>query len=270
MRQYRSFVLAIQVILALQHLYGGFERHAQPASLTGRAGAGVALASDAHLWLNPAVHAGFARRSVTMFSMPSPFQLPQLTTHGAAVADTIAGFGLAAGFLRFGSTLYREQSVTAAVARSVEDNVSVGLAFHLSHIAVQDYGSAFAVQWDAGFRFRLSSVVSLGASVHNITGAHFGEADDIPRLFLFGTALHLPEGILLAADLVKDVRYPLFVRIGAEVPLHPSFSLRAGMDSSADRLTGGLSVTVSPFRAEYAIGIHPALGLQHTFGLRFE
>ncbi len=270
MRQYKSFVLAIQVVLALQYAHGGFERHSQPASLMGRGTSGTALFSDGHLWLNPAAHALRKLRTVTVFSMPSPFQLPQLTTHGLLFDQNVSGISLSAGALRFGSPLYREQSISVGVALHTGESSAAGVALHFLHLGIEGYGTAAAAVLDAGYISRITPLLSIGAAVHNVFGAHFGTPDDIPRLFLSGIVFHLPSDIIVTADLVKDVRYPAIVRAGAEIPLHDVVTVRAGMESGTDRLTGGVSFIIAPFRAEYGIGIHPVLGVQHTFGLRFE
>lgn len=270
MRQYKSFVLAIQVILALQYVYGGFERHSQPASLMGRGISGTALFNSGHLWLNPASVTESSHLSATVFSMPSPFQLPELSAHGIIIAGPVSDFGVAAGFHRFGSPLYLEQDGVLAASLKTAPGSAAGFAVHFSHLAIQEYGSAVAVQYDAGYIARVSPLFAFGVALRNITGAHVGSTDDIPRTFSVGTALHLPTGIIVTADLVKDVRFPVAVRAGAELPVFGSIVIRTGMDSGTDRLFGGISFTVAPISAEYGIALHPELGMQHTFGIRIE
>lgn len=270
MQQYKVFVFAIQVFLALQSAHAGFERTAQPSSSFGRGSAGNALLNPDNCWNNPAslpqLHTLFA----TTFYSPSPFQLPQLSNYGMIVAVPMKAVNIAIGFSSFGFSLYRESAGTVSISNMLTDEWSVGMNMHLYHLFIENYGSATSEVFDVGSVYSLSEQINVGVSLLNLTGSSFGADDDIPRMIATGISMSLSQNFTVNADLEKDIRYPVSYHVGIEFNPHELIILRTGTRSDTSQLFGGIGINVAPLQINYGVASHPELGLTHSIGIAFQ
>jgi hypothetical protein len=267
MRQYKIFVLAIQVILSVQHIYCGFERTVQPAAVTGRGYSGTAQLQQENVGTNPAAVSTYDAFRMSLFYTPSPYQLPQLASFGVMSGMALGPARMAVGYQTFGFALYRETAGMLSIGGELGDGIHAGVTLQLAHLSVERYGSAVTALIDAGCLYSLTGTTSFGLAVQNLTGAGFGADDDIPRTLLMGLSQTVEGIAVLNADIVHDSRYPVAYRAGADLPLHEFVVIRAGVDGGTERLFGGFSLSVLPFRIDYAVTAHPVLGLSHTIGI---
>ncbi len=267
MRQYKLFILLIQVVVS--QLHAGFERSAQPTALFARAFSGVAFASESNVWLNPATVSGVSSFRSTAFYSPSPFQLPQLTNYGIQIADDLGIMKGSFSLSSIGFSLYRETFGSLTAAFSGTENFSVGLTLSLYHLSVHNYGNASKIGVDIGSIYTVTQEFNIGASITNINGASFGEDDDIPRILIAGLSYHFLENAQLNVDIVKDVRYEATFRAGIEFSPHEIFILRSGVQGEPSRLFGGIGIRIFPFIVDYGAATHDDLGLTHSIGITF-
>jgi hypothetical protein len=270
MRQYKIFVLAIQVILVNQGLYCGFERTPQPSIVLGRALTGTAQRQFENLWLNPASISSAVTFHSSVFYTPSPFDLPQMSNGGFIAGSQTNGISFAGGYSTFGFSLYRETIGTMTLAATVAEGIDVGINGHLYHVSIANYGSRTAGIADVGAVYSLTDQFSIGCSVLNMTGSDFGEDDDIPRYLTSGISVNITERSVVNFDLVSETRYPLTYRAGVELSVHERVTLRAGVQGDQSRIFAGVSLAVLSFRIDYAAATHQELGLTHSIGISFE
>jgi hypothetical protein len=270
MRQYKSFVLVIQVILLAQTAYSGFERTAQPVSVIGRGLSGSAMFHFDNVLINPASISAVASLRSSIFYSPSPFQLPQLSGYGLLVGTPISTVYTAVGFHTFGFSLYRETDGFISAGTMLSDGTGIGMNLHLYHLTIERYGSASAGVLDMGGIFRITEAFALGGAIHNLTGADFGDDDDIPRTLLTGISVSVSGNAVVNVDMVKEMRYPVTFRIGTEVMLHENLTVRAGVQEESSRIFWGMSVILIPFRIGYSYAAHSELGPSHSIGISIE
>lgn len=270
MRQYKIFVLVIQVILFGQALYCGFERSTQPAAVIGRGMSGSAHFQFENLWLNPASIAATGSLRSSLFYNPSPFQLPQLSNYGLIAGFTSGSAAYAAGLESFGSSLYRETDMLVGASMQLSDGFNAGITIHLYHVSMERYGTSWTGSIDIGSMYQLTGNIAVGAAIQNLTGSDFGEPDDIPRTFISGVSIGFENIAVLNADIVKDLRFPIQFRVGFDLLMHEHVTIRAGVQDGPSRMFGGVSVSVLPFRFDYAYASHSDLGPSHSIGIVFE
>jgi hypothetical protein len=270
MRQYKIFVLVIQVILFAQTIYCGFERTAQPAAVIGRGMSGSAHFQFVNLWLNPASIAAAGSLRSSLFYNPSPFQLPQLSNYGLIAGFTAGSIAFAAGFESFGFSLYRETDMLVGAGTQLSDGFNAGIVIHLYHVSMERYGSSWTGSVDIGSIYEMTDKIAVGAAIQNLNGADFGEADDIPRAFVTGVSIGIEEMAVLNADVIKELNFPLQYRIGTDLHPHQFVTLRAGVQDNPSRIFCGFSVTIVPFRFDYAYASHADLGPSHSIGIAIE
>ena len=269
MKQYKVFILLIQVFLIIQISLSGFERIAQPTSVFSKAMSGSAVFNTDNVWLNPASIAMNSLFSTSVFYSPSPFELPQLSHYGLLMATNFNEINVAAGFTSFGFSLYRETVFSLSVGAKLTEAFAAGISIHGEHLSIQSYGSALSPVFDAGAIISLSNNFNLGVSLNNISRSSFGKDDDIPQTFLSGFSYTFLENATLTADLVHDIRYSTEYRAGIEFSPHEIITLRAGTQSGQSRIFGGIEIALFSLRISYGIATHTELGLSHSIGIIF-
>lgn len=270
MRQYTPIMLAVQVTLVGQILIAGFERTVQPASVIARASSGAALLSSELLWLNPAATADTLPLNASVFYAPSRFGLTELASFGVLTGMQWQGWNVAGGIQSFGFSLYRETSVSAAAATMLRPGVAAGIAVHWHHVSVSRYGNGNTFSIDVGSSLALSEMFRFGAAIQNITGAGFGVDDDIPRSMTAGFAIPLERFGTFTIDAVKQEQGAAAYRTGVQLKVHGSVTVSAGTQSDTGILFGGCSFIVLSFRLDYAVSLHPVLGMSQTIGIIIE
>lgn len=270
MRQYIVFVCAIQVFVIPQPSVAAFERIAQPTALFARASSGIAMASPENLFVNPASLSFIRSVFATSYYSPSPFGLSQLSNYGAAMAHPFGGLSVAAGVSSFGFSLYRESIASAVCGMLMTDQFSSGASFHLYHLSVDRYGSAYRGIIDLGALFLVNDQVTVGMSISNLLRTSFGDTDDIPTTISGGISLKVTPNTVVNADMVKDVRYPVSFAFGIEYQPHEIISIQTGTNGETSQLFGGVGIQLRPFRINYGVAAHPELGVTHSIGITFQ
>ncbi len=267
MRQYKVFVTLIQVILTVQISVAGFERTSQPASVLARAFGGTGIFSSDNLWLNPASIAHENKLRGTVFYTPSPFQLDQLAGYGMIVTDNISIGTFGFGVQSFGFSLYRETIGSISAAYPVSNEIAVGASFHLYHLSIERYGTGIRPVIDIGALYSLADAITIGTSIQNVTGSSFGGDDDIPQKISSGFSLSIEQLVMVTADIVKDIRYPVYSNGSIEIYPHELLTLRFGIDGSSSMFSAGIAINLFSIQFNYGVSSHPILGLTHTIGV---
>ncbi|MFZ4620934.1 MAG: hypothetical protein ACOYNS_10260 [Bacteroidota bacterium] len=269
MRQYKVFVILIQVILSMQTMRAGFERTAQPTSVLARAYSGVAVFSSDNLWINPASLAHEHELSACTFYCPSPFGLKQLSNYGLILNGTYSSWVFGFGFQSFGFSLYQENTGSLNCGFNISEDISVGTAVHLDHLNIERYGTGVRTVIDAGFIYSMSNAFTIGSAIQNITGSSFGDDDDIPQKISLGIAYRYGEWGMITSDIVKDIRYQLYYNLSIDIYPQENIRLCAGIDSSTSMLTGGAGISILGILISYGVSSHAVLGMTHSIGISF-
>jgi hypothetical protein len=135
-----------------------------------------------------------------------------------------------------------ENTVTLGFANRFK-HFSLGVGIKLIYGRLYEGVSSTKFGVDAGIMVPATADLTLGASVRDIaskytweTGELYGRngnttQDEFPRLYTVGASYRLPDGLgLVALDLEASSRSTLVLRVGAEAPVIPELTLRAGLD----------------------------------------
>lgn len=269
MKQYKVFILLIQVFLGIQLASAGFDRIGQPSSVFSRAFSGVAMNTPDNLSINPASVAGQNKIYAAIFYSPSPFQLSQLSNYGILGAMNVEYFDIGASINSFGFSLYRETSSSIVLAKRLYESFDVGIGFHISHLFIDQYGSATTIVFDIGGIYNFSENLKFGFSLQNLSRATFGGDDDIPQVLSTGISYKIIDQALVNFDVVKDIRYEPALRPSIEFSPHEILIVRAGIQTGSSRLFGGIGLRIIGIGIDYGIATHAELGLTHSIGIKF-
>ena len=136
-----------------------------------------------------------------------------------------------------------ENQVFLSFANRFSAGFSVGITLKLLHYHLFTSINSVTVGIDVGALVPIGNSVTLGVTVRDINSKYkwdtsklFGESgnstvDEFPRLYTFGVAYKLPNGLgLIAMDIEASNQKTLNSRIGVEVPLIPELTVRGGTD----------------------------------------
>ncbi len=130
-----------------------------------------------------------------------------------------------------------------AFANQFKAGFSIGINIKLYYHHIYTDVSTTTVGIDAGLLVPINEDLTVGATVRDINSQYkwdtselYGQSgnttiDNFPLLYTLGSAYRLPDSLgLIALDVQATNQKTLMARIGAEVPLIPELTLRAGLD----------------------------------------
>jgi hypothetical protein len=249
----------------------GFERVVHSPTLWGKGLATAASRNAEAVMLNPASAAEMQSFQASVFYSPSPFNLPQLSNGGITVVAPFSSFVTGVSALSSGFSLYREFTGTATIAKSFFGTLDVGANISVNHLSIARYGSTAAFSFDVGASLEIVNDLRWGFSLLNCTRSTIGSTHDpLPQIYLTGFEYTVMSRAAVAADLVKDVRYPFSIRAGTQFSPHEILDIRFGVSSAPSRYYAGFGVRVLSLYVDYSVATHAELGLTHDIGIAFQ
>ena len=260
------YLLYLLVLLAAPAAGQTLDEGGRLASLSG---GGSAVDVDIWGFVNPAsgIEPGSSALGV---HVSQAYGLAELRSGAIVTARTFDELTVSFGARTFGFELYRESSFRLRASRRLgrlAGGLRVGVALGYHHLGIDEFGSAGAVTVDAGWIASPLPGLMLGGSVVNLNGGSYTAHDDLPRVLKLGAA-YSPGRITVIADVMKDVRYPLSLIMGAEFIPHDAFVVRAAAATEPERFTAGVGLRLGPMTIDlsterhYLLGWSPAVGLE--------
>ncbi len=168
----------------------------------------------------------------------------------------------AAGAHRYGFELFQRTRLSTGLSRSA-GRIYYGVNISLHHIAQGGgYGSASAVGVDAGVAAEIIPQLLLGSRITNVNRPTYGRGEEeLPMEMAVGLLYNASNEFNLTADLVKDVRFPVSFRSGAELNLSDTLLARAGISARPNIWSAGLGYLAESYSFNLAIQRHEFLGI---------
>lgn len=188
--------------------------------------------------------------------------ISELTDLAASTTIQTPAGTIGAGVHRFGYHLFNENRFRLGYKYQFDDFHS-GISVSYIHIMQGgDYGSAGAIGIDAGLAAQLFDVLWFGARATNLNQPTYNSSDEeVPRELVVGMSYLPGDGIIITAELVKDVRFPISVRSGIEVEMINSFYGRTGITTVPETYSGGFGYKTSQLQINFGFQQHIPLGL---------
>ncbi len=213
-----------------------------------------------------------------------PFQQPEAAFYGvrnyglAELTDMAAagGFGYAKGNMasalavhRYGDELFSELNFRL-IQKITFSGVQLGVALNYNRLS---FGGSYADEaagalgLDFGLMSPLSKDIKLGFRAINVNRPEYAFGEELRRELGLGLGIRLHERLLLLADVVKDVRFPVSLRKGLEAELTEGVFLRGGFTTQPMTWSGGFGLRSAGWKVDFGVQQHGQLGL--TPGLSF-
>ena len=183
----------------------------------------------------------------------------------AAVFSLPIKFGVAgAGIFRFGDELYNEHVITLGLANTF-GNTSLGLKANFIQYNAPGFGTKGLWSVSFGGISRITKNFFVGAHVVNINQPDISktEKEKLPTTLILGVAVQLTSQTLVAAELEKDLSFPLKCKAGIEYKPFKKFAFRTGFNLNPGALFFGLGFRPRKFSLDYAFQHNIITGSRH-------
>lgn len=229
----------------------------------------VALSDDVFsLFNNPAGLAQLGWRELGLYYSPAPFGFKELANGYIAYSEPL-GFGSAGiGAMTYGFELYRESRLLLSFSTLYLNKFFFGVSFNYHIVSIQGYGNKSIFYINGGCLGYLMNDLRIGFFIQNINQASYtSDEDQFPILLNFGLSYTINEILSLNCAIEKDIRYNASVRSGINYDIIDNLSLRIGFANEPAEFSCGIGIHFSYFNFDYAVFVHPDLGLTHQAGI---
>jgi len=170
-----------------------------------------------------------------------------------------------------GNTFYREQTYSISYGRQVYPYVGLGLRVSIYDLYVENYTVKPTIGFSLGTIFQTDTNYSIGILLTNLNQPHLhNQPNQIPRTFTCGFRWRVHPRLCLAAELYKDLDFPLAEKLGCDLQLLPFWHLVGGVRLNPENFNLGTAFSWHGFTAMMALQQHPTLPMTLYFGLGWQ
>lgn len=261
--------LSLLLILFTKALYA---QNINPGSrLTSMGNTGAALQDVWSMQSNPA---GIAVLSSPVVGVTYKKNFPgtSLSTEAAVIVYPLKNHAFGLSVQTFGFSAYKELRLGFAYARKFGEAIYTALDFNYHQLSIPSYGSAGAFSIDAGFQYKPSNELIIGAHVSNLSNSSYdkGEGAVIPVYLAVGASYRFSEELLLCTSVVagNDNSGGDF-RAGMEYCLLRQLAFRAGVGVHPFNQYAGLGYSLKHVSVDLAVSNHLVLGYNPQISLAY-
>lgn len=190
------------------------------------------------------------------------FMLNELSGYTAIVAiPTPSGtIGFEGDY--FGSVAFNENQLGLLYARRITRHVDVGVKFNYHTIRIGGYGSASAINFEAGGIFHLTEQLHTGIHVYNPTSSKLGKTsgESLASIYRFGIGYEASKKVFISAEIVKQEDLAVSVNTGLQYNLQEKFFIRTGVSTLTSNSYVGIGLQLGFARIDVNTAYHPQLG----------
>lgn len=259
--------LGLVLLVTLSGADGAFELRPVSAEGGGTADAGSVVAAGVEgLFSNPGSMVCGSAVDAAAFSA-TRFGLSELTTQGAGAVFGGPSVSGGVGFLRFGSPIFREQSLLVGLAMRLRGRVGLGIRVRLLNLGGQGFDPRHWLVFDVGTRTALSDGLALGLTAWNAGGVGPGL---LGRGGAAGLSVRVMEETMVSVEVRKDAGRPTGLRAGLTFEFLSRLTLRLGAGHRPETLAAGAGVRLGRLVLDYSSQDHAVLGRSYRWSIRFQ
>jgi long-subunit fatty acid transport protein len=273
-----TFHMRIKILLATWLGLIGITASAfEGAATIGARSAGLGRASVAlsDFWSVHNNPAGMALRQQTEAGVyyENRFMMKELSLKSAAFVLPVKFGVLGLSFNQFGFSLFNENKLGLAYARSFGDYLRLGVQLdYLSTRFGEGYESADNVTFEAGVQSNLNEKMVIGAWIFNPVKAKLSSYTDerVPLIMRFGILYNFTDRFSGTAEVEKQSDRKNDLRAGLEYALTNTFFARLGLSTNPEMLTFGTGMDFGRLQLDIAASMHQVLGVSFQSGISYQ
>ncbi len=217
----------------------------------------------------------FSAKIDLYLSYTKPYSIDELNDTTGFISHNLKSVGIIGlGYNSFGSSLYKEDIVVFSYSNRILRNVSYGINIKSFNLNIKNYGNKSVLSIDTGITGFLTSKVVGSVVVKNVNMPELAQEEKISSELVVGTRIEMFKGVPSYIDIKDITKFSLeetYLRLGQEIVFSfatkNEFVLRCGVETATRnkpaKYAAGLGIKSHIFAIDYALLVHPYLGLQH-------
>ncbi|HEX8460857.1 MAG TPA: hypothetical protein VF623_05490 [Segetibacter sp.] len=190
------------------------------------------------------------------------FMLQDLNSFTTLIALPVksGAFGLQGDY--FGSAAFNENQLGVMYARKITGQVDIGVKFNYHTVRVPGYGSATAINFEAGTIIHLTDKLHTGVHVYNPTRSKLGKSggEKLASIYRFGLGYEASSKVFVSTEIVKQENQPVNVNAGLQYNVQDKFFMRIGISTTSSNSYFGAGFNLTYARIDINATYHPQLG----------
>lgn len=175
----------------------------------------------------------------------------------------------AIGAYRFGDDLYNEQMLSCGFANTM-GLASLGIRLNYIQYQAKGFGSTRAVSVSAGGIATITPTFCIGAHMTNINQPRLTRSGEtLPAVMMLGFGAEVSDHLFIAAEIEKDLMYPLTWKTGVEYRAHKKLTLRTGIDLQPNAAFVGFGCKAKKIVLDYSLQWSMSTGMNHQAGVSY-
>jgi len=178
----------------------------------------------------------------------------------AVIPVSSGTFGLQGDY--FGSAAFNESQLGLLYARKITSQIDVGVKFNYHTIRIPGYGTASAINFEAGTILHLTDKLHTGIHVYNPTSSKLGKTgnEKLASIYRFGLGYEVSDKVFVSTEIVKQEDQPISVNAGLQYNIHEKVFIRAGVSTLTNNSYAGVGLQLGFARVDINTAYHPQLG----------
>ncbi len=188
---------------------------------------------------------------------------------GVATPSLSGVFGLQAG--QFGMKEYKEQFIGLSYGRKLFDKLNIGLKFNFLNTSILEYENQTSFHFGLGIQSKLNREIIIGAFLYSPANLDFQDDFENQTLFKIGGSWSPSKKLMIAAELEKDLTFPVRFNAGLEYAFAEKLESRIGIRTEPVIFSFGLGINfLNNFNFDTALSYHQILGFSPSFSIIFQ
>ena len=163
------------------------------------------------------------------------------------------------GVFRFGDEVYNEHMVSVGFGSSV-GNTSLGAKINYVQYRAENFGVNTAPSLDFGGITKISSQISVGAYITNLTQSKLIGTERLPTKLVAGLGLQASDKIFIATEIEKDLDYQITMRTGLEYTIYNKVFFRTGFNVNPNAAYFGIGAQKRNIKFDFALKFNQPMG----------
>jgi len=174
----------------------------------------------------------------------------------------IAAFSV--GVFRFGDEVYNETQVSICAANEI-DNTALGAKINYTQYWAETFGTITAASLDFGGITKITSQLSIGAYITNLTQSKQKETNGerLPTKLVAGLGFRPSHDVFVATEIEKDIDYKATWRSGIEYAIYEKAFFRTGFNINPAAAYFGFGAQKNKLKFDYAIRLSQLIDTTH-------
>jgi len=265
----KNTLLIFQFIFVFTSVFAANENNTTGGRSAAMGGASVAFSDFWAVNNNQAGIAGINNIKAG-FYYENRFMLKELSLKALALVYPAKSGVFGFNYSHLGYSMYNEQKLGLAYAKSFGKRFSAGLQFDYlnTHIA-DNYGNKSAFTFELGIQAKLNDKLELGAHLFNPVNARFNDYNNekIPSVFKLGLNYLFSDKLLFTIESEKNINYDAIFKTGFEYKILSIAYIRMGISNNPTISSFGFGIDYKQFTFDFSSSVHQILGYSPQFSL---